>query len=210
MGAAFRHTTWLGLLAVFIIASSTRAADDDFDAAFGIYNSNDTLMAWIDLSPVITTPLLRDLSEGLQYEFSCHFELQRPRRLWGRSTVASGTISFKLVYFSITEQFRITGDSTWAQPERDFTTDADLHQWLADSLACQIGTRKELKQDRRYILKVNIEVIYGLLSELTSPGEESQSPVKVLFRHFLQIAGLGEKDYSFESIPFSPLDIPGR
>jgi len=85
-----------------------------------------------------------------------------------------------------------------------------LHAFLADSVVVNVALVDSLNIDIRYILEVELDCarssIVDFVTGRDDPGQ-SESPMKYLFKKFLQVTGQGRNIYKFKSEPFSLTEI---
>ena len=197
------------LVAGLLITAPVSSARE-FDPEFGLYQRDSSLIGWADLSSLITEGWIDNMKDGLQYRIDCRFLLRRPRRIWGHTIVAQGSISVRVAYNNITSRFLVSADSTSLPGPATSLTQADLHLWLADSVSCLIDSDDKLDPERQYELKLDLEIVRGLLSEMVGTPDGGESPIKLLFRGFVELTGLGRDDYSFKSVLFRLSELQVR
>jgi len=204
------------LFAIALIASAVLAATPSSRAnevdqlEYGIQRSNGHLQSWVDLSALVTSQWLENLREGVDYLIAYDIALLRPRRLWGAENMANTTGYIRISYRIITEDYLVEGPSSDSTASRSFVSLPKLHAFLADSVVVNVALVDSLNIDIRYILEVELDCarssIVDFVTGRDDPGQ-SESPMKYLFKKFLQVTGQGRNIYKFKSEPFSLTEI---
>ena len=119
----------------------------------------------------------------------------------------------KISYHRITEDYTVT--SIKDQPESDhrFISLERLRHYLSDSVLVPLAPFESLDDQKRYTLEIKMTGIaltaINLLSE-DGKKDNDQTPLKSLFKEFLELTGYGRKEFSVKSRPFSLDEIyPG-
>ena len=136
--------------------------------------------------------------------------LLRPRRLWGTETMTIASGYIRISYRIITEDYLVEGPSSDSAASRTFLSLPKLHTFLADSVLVNVALVDSLNSEIRYILEVELDCarssIVDFITGRDDPGQP-ESPVKYLFKKFLQVTGQGRNVYKFKSEPFSLTEI---
>jgi len=198
------------VLLAAIIASGVTAGDD-FEINYDVYVSDSCLNTWLDLAPLITSQSVQRLRNGVDLAIECRVELETPRRFWGDRTIAATTRYLRLSHREITSDFLLTtpGD-TLAHPARQFGSLATLHAFLRDSLELCVSPLVDLDTDLRCFLSLHVTTISLFdinLSHPKSDHDDSESPVRYLFRQFLRLTDYGRNEYSTRSSDFLISDL---
>ncbi|UCD63771.1 MAG: DUF4390 domain-containing protein [Candidatus Zixiibacteriota bacterium] len=195
-----------------LLASSARLSAGDLDRIrFDIFDSQGQVVVWLDLSPVISARRISQLKDGVDVAVECRALLRRPRKIWGSELIAESSRLLRIGYRLITEDYRLTDYSFEPQSELTLLSLAKLHHYLADSVAVEIGARDLLDVEERYFIEIQVVCISLTSINLASDGDrekKSESPVKYLFRKFLELTDFGREDFSARSRTFSAEEIP--
>ncbi len=195
---------------VVLIAPPSIRADEVDQLEYGIQRNNGHLQSWVNLSALVTSQWLENLQEGVDYLIAYDIALLRPRRLWGAETMANASGYIRISYRIITEDYLVEGPTSDSAASRSFVALPKLHASLADSVVINIALVDSLDSDVRYVLEVKLDCarssIVDFVTGRDDPGR-SESPVKYLFKKFLQVTGQGRNVYKFKSEPFSLTEI---
>ncbi len=179
---------------------------DETDISYDIYSRDKQLTVWVDLSPFVDASTLSRLEDGIDVLLECQVSLGIPRRFFGDTQVARRSDGRRLSYRAVTEEFVVTD---LYDPDKDalsFVSLASLFQHFRDSIEINLVSLDSLKDQERYVLTLNVTTI-SLTDLNLAPAEESpgdgESPLRFLFRQFLNITDYGRNEYSTKSRPFS-------
>lgn len=204
----------LCLICLFFAAPLV-AADPDFD--YDIFLQDDTLMLWIDVTPVLTQSRMEDLLAGLDVYIEINVEAERPRKLFFSKTLAS-TKSAAVISRHLardTYRLRMTGTTI---DSRIFKNQLILSQFLADSLvvpvaAAEILQGKDIRLSvslisKSYSNNIGAEAA-GSPEDSTDAGStEEREFFESVVSNFLDLVGFGTSSYRFTTPPFSVDDLP--
>ena len=193
-----------------VVAPPSIMADESGQIEYGVQRSNGSLQGWVDLSALVTSQWVENLQEGVDYLIAYDFALLRPRRVWGAETMAKTSGFIRISYRIITEDFLVEGPSSDSAAARTFVSLPKLHAFLADSVAVDIALVDSLDRDVRYVLEVELDCARSSIVDYVTGRdnpEQSESPIRYLFKKFLQVTGQGRNVYKFKSEPFSLVDI---
>ena len=201
------------ILILLLTVCPSLAASDKNDIDYDIFLHDSTLTIWMDLSFYLSEVNQEKLTEGIDLALEYQLTLAVPKRFWGSNTVASRTEIVKISYHRITEDYLLT--STENQPERDrrFIAKEKLLQYLSDSLFIDLAPFDSLDPQKKYTLEIKLTgITLTTLNLLSEDGkvENNQTPLKSLFKQFLNLTGYGRKEFTVKSRPFSLDEIyPG-
>lgn len=181
------------------------AADDEGQIDYVLCRQDGLLCARLDLSGLVSSKLVEEMEDGVEFALACRVSLLRPRRIWGSVTVARSVRLLRIGYGVVTEDFRATFADSLSGREIRFPSLAGLHQFLADSVTAEIIAIDSLETENRYFVRIQISRLSLTALNLASrqTPAESSSPVRFLFDKFLQFTGFGREEYSVESRLFS-------
>jgi hypothetical protein len=204
------------LLAIALVASAVLAAppsiraDEVDQLEYGIQQSDGHLQGWVNLSALVTSQWLENLREGVDYLIAYDLALLRPRRVWGAETMANASGYIRISYRIITEDYLVEGPTSDSSASRSFVALPKLHAFLADSLIVNVALIDSLNSDNRYVLEVELDCARSSIVDFVTGRDDpdrSESPIKYLFKKFLQVTGQGRNTYKFKSEPFSLTEI---
>ena len=188
--------------AVSTIAAQA-TAEDEPDIYYDIYTRDSCLSVWVDLLPIFTSRVRDRLRDGVDVAVECRLELSSPRWLWADRREADETRTIRLSYRKLTDDFVLDaddGDST-----RTYAAFEDLVRYLSDSVEVCLARLDRLDPDRTLQVKLRLTSIFltdlNIADHLNS-GEGSESPVKYLFRQFLELTDYGRRRFDLRSRPF--------
>jgi hypothetical protein len=198
------------ILLAAVIASGV-AAEDDYEINYDAYVKGSCLTVWLDLAPLISSQSVQRLRDGVDLAIECRAELGTPRRFWGDRSIATHNRYLRLSHREVTSDFLLTtpGDSL-AHPDRRFGSLATLHAYLRDSVDLCVAALADLDSDQRYFLSLSVTTISMFDINIDNPktdSDESESPVKFLFRQFLLLTDYGREQYSTRSSEFQISDL---
>ncbi len=196
---------WVGLLVSMLLAASI-SADDDTDITYDIFYRDSIVTVWVDMTRCIDAAAIDDLKDGFDLVMQCRTTLARPRRFFGDKRICRGQSTCRLSYRSVSEDYILTLLTEPSTPDRQFISPAALHQFLHDSIEVTLLPLDSLDFRHRYTLEIDIRCI-SLTDFNLAPNDlaenDNNSPLKYLFKQFLDLTGYGRKEYSAKSRPFS-------
>lgn len=206
------------LFCFFILASLFAvkpivAADKPELIEYDIFRHDSRISIWLNLAQFLSSKRVEHLKEGIDFALEYHLILSRPKRFWGAEQAAKATGSIKIGYRIVTEDYFLSTPKLSFEDGRRFVSLAKLHQFLADSIVVDIAHYDELDRHVRYTLEVKLTCILLTSFNLTSDddsSDESDSPLKYLFRKFLQLTGFGREEYSVKSRSFLLSEVSSR
>jgi len=185
---------------------ATPALADDFPAEYDIFVKDNALTIWTDLSDLVGTTEIEDLHDGIDLLFDCKFRLLAPRRFFGDRLVASAAFSLRISQRPLTEDFVLIDDLTGDSLGPPLVKTSQLLSYLRDSLFTRVMALDSLDRDRRYRPEFRLDVISLTLLNLTDREQSAQgrgeSPVRFLFRKFLDISGYGRRGFQTKTRSF--------
>ncbi len=208
------HNGTLLLLILFIGWIHPIHAEDNLPFDYDIFARDKQAVVWVDLSPYLSTGEIEHLQDGIDIAFECGLTLLRSRRFFGNQKVTRRTLTLRIRYRPVTEDFlMLSSDTGWTRND-PFVSLIKLQRFLRDSIEIPLIPRDSLENDQHYTLKVRITSIALTAFSLAPPSEKSDepadSPLRYLFRQFLSLTGYGYREYTTKSRPFSPLEIVER
>ncbi len=198
----------LSLSTISSVHSQTTPANEP-EFFYDLFIRDSCLTTWIDLSPLLDGQGWDRLSDGVDIALECRVELSTPRWLWSDHQVTERVRTVRLSYRKVTDDFVLDpGDSSQA---RTLIDSGKIEGYLADSV--EICVQKVSAIDPEKTLKVNFKITSIFLTDLNladkvSSDEGADSPVKYLFRRFLELTDYGRRQYSVKSRPFTLGDVP--
>jgi len=178
-------------------------SEDEPDIYYDIYTTDTCLSVWIDLFPLINSRVWDRLRDGVDVAIECRLELTSPRWLWADRLEADNTRTVRLSYRKVTENFVLdAGDGDSA---RTYTSTEEMERYLSDSVEVCLATLARLDRDRTLQVRLRITSIFLTdlnLAEHLESDDGSESPVKYLFRQFLELTDYGRRRFDLRSRPF--------
>lgn len=202
----------IGVLLATAVPSRAQAPPErDPEIYYDIYVQDSSLTVWIDYSPFLGSRSLERLRDGVDLALECRAELTSPRWLWTDRLIAERTRTIRLSFRNITNDYLVDLGRTDSDKPRTFVTEEELVDYLSDSIEIQIDQITQIDPDKRYCVALRITAIS--LTDLNlvngvAAGTESGSPVKFLFRQFLEMTDYGRRQASTKSRPFLISDLP--
>ncbi len=191
-------------LVVATMLPARSAGDDEID--YDIFRRNDSVVVCLNLAPLLSPGRVEKIRDGLAFAFDYRLTLVRPRRLWGAEAIAQSTGLIEISYQVITENYVVSGCGPDSLAETSFTSLAVLREFLRDSVVSNLAAIAGLNHESNYALQLSIECIALTDINLAAGGgarARSESPIKFLFKQFLQLTGYGRVKYSLTTRPFS-------
>jgi hypothetical protein len=189
------------------------AAQDPGGIDFDLWESRDSLCVQLDLAPYITTRRVSQLEDGIEFAIEYQVALKRPRRFWGKETISRASRIVRIGQRAVTEDFRVTVSGEKPDISRSLPSLPKLHRFLSDSQMVVLTEIDRLSAGTYYSLELSITCVSLTKANLAfddDSGGESKSPIKYLFRKFLQLTDFGREEFHAESAPFSLSDIRHR
>lgn len=204
MGAIFLSLLYCALI------STAKADGESIVFDYDIYKANDSIAVWVDITPILTQPVLEDLLAGLGISLNFHFKIEKSQRPFGHKTVYESKKEL-LVTHNLTKDNYHIEYSRISQDERFFTNQMDLSDYLADSLQFKVASTGLLSANDRY--RLNIEILSRSISpseadqnsEISGVAEQSSEGGNFLgsvLDKFLKVIGFGEITYRIISPQF--------
>lgn len=194
------------VLASVLGLTAPRLAAEDLDLSYDIYSRDRNLAVWVDLSPFIDAPAVSRLKDGIDILLECRVSLTIPRRFFGDNLVARSSTTRRLSYRRVTEEFLATETQDPDQPALSFVSLASLYQHFRDSIEIDLVSLDSLEDQERYVLSLDVTTISLTdlnLAPTDESSEDGESPLRFLFRQFLNLTEYGREEYSTRSRPFS-------
>jgi len=199
------------LLSLTVCPSLSAFDKEEFD--FDIFRRDTILTTWMDLSFYLSETNLKKLTEGIDLALEYQLTLAVPKRFWGSNTITRRTEILKISYHRITENYLLASSDKKSGRDRQFISKDKLRQYFSDSVFIPLAPFDSLNRQKSYTLVIKITGIaltaLNLLSE-DGKNEDNQTPLKSLFKEFLNLTGYGRKEFTVKSRSFSLDEIyPG-
>ena len=198
------------VLGVCFPCRQTLAADAEI--GYDIFSDSSRLTVWVDLAPFLGAAEVEQMQDGIDIILECNLTLSTPRRFFGERKVATQSRTLLISNRPVTEDYVVTiaeADSNSAGP---FISFGELHRYLRDSVEIVLTDLDSLVPHLRYALELRISTIHLTDMNLSSPRgleeDQSEPPVRFLFRQFLELTGYGRDEFSTKSRRFSLGEIP--
>lgn len=181
-------------------------AQDEADIQYDIFNRDDRVHVWLDLSGHLTERAITKLKDGISLLIQYHLSLEVPRKFIGSRQVADLTARLILSYRPISEDWLLTSYPEGIKTSLQFLSLATLYQHLKDSIEIPFVGLDSLDSEERHTLEIEVTTIFltdlNVISRKTS-GDSEESALEYLFRQFLSVTGYGRRDKAIKSRPFS-------
>jgi hypothetical protein len=204
----------LALLVVLLLPTtspvrSQTQSEDEPDLFYDIFIKDSCLTVWVDLHPLLNARTWDRLHDGVDVAIECRIELNSPRWLWSDRLEAEQAQTIHLSYHKVTGDYLLTtGDSGTA---RSYPSQEEIETYLSDSVEICLAHVSSIEPDKS--LRVTVKTTSIFLTDLNladqvASGDDSGSPVKYLFRQFLELTDYGRRNYTTRSRPFSLSELP--
>ncbi len=195
-------------------ATAARAADAEFD--YDIFLANDTIVVWLDVLPALDQAKMEDLLAGLDLSLVFDLKIERPRRLLFSKTIAS-TRAALVISHPLTEDVYRLRLVNFGVSDREFKSQLELSDFLADSLVLQLAPKSQIIASPEVRLNLSLTVkshSSNVLRDFTSrpadslgAGSGEEEFFESVFSFFLNLIGFGKTSYNIVSPPFSPEEL---
>ena len=202
------------LLAVLLLVTGSpvhaqATAEDEPELSYDIFIRDSSLTVWLDLSPVLDARVWDRLRDGVDVALECRIELSTPRWLLSDHKEAEQVRTIRLSYRKLTDDYSIDPGSDG--PVRTFIDSENIEHYMADSVEVSVKPLTEIDPEKT--LKITFRITSIFLTDLNladkvSSDEGSGSPVRYLFRQFLELTDYGRRQYSIRSRPFILRELP--
>jgi len=204
MGAIFLSLIFCALI------SGAYADDESIEFDYDIYSAKDSIAIWLDLTPILTQPVLEDLLAGLDIFLSLHLKIEKSQRPFGHKTIYESKKDLLLTHNLTKDNYNISY-SRHSQDKRSFSNQMDLSDYLADSLQFKLISLGQLSANDKY--RLNIEILSRSISPLevnknsefssrVGQSSEDNNFLGSVLDKFLEIIGFGEITYRITSPQF--------
>ncbi len=181
---------------------------------FDIFRSGDSLNVWLDMEPLVTSERVEQMKQGIDLAIQYDLTLMRPRRLWGAQKLNSFSGFLHIGYRVVAEDFFLSRTVAATDSALFFVSVEPLAEFLTDSIQAALCDVDSLDSSARYYLELKITAItltaFNLASEDDTPEGQESSPIKYLFKKFLQFTDFGREEFQFKSRLFSLSEIAAR
>jgi hypothetical protein len=201
-----RGAAGLVLTLLLMLACAGGISAQDTVLSYDIFNRAGHLTVWLDLTPCLDSRTIEQLKDGIDLVVECQVTLGVPRKLFGDRRIARSSRASLVRFRPVTDDFLLEFLDDSSQIQRQFVSLAGLHQFLHDSVEVSVVALDSLDTRERYTadLQVTSISLTGInIGADRKPPPESESPVRFLFRHFLDMAGYGRTEYQTKSRPFA-------
>jgi len=199
------------VIIIMIMTNTKSASAQTQDYQFNFFLRDSFLVFQPDLSSFINSEKNSLLRDGVDYAIEFQITLLRPRRLWGAVQIAQKTEAIVIGFRFLTEEYTLTHlpiDSSLK--ELRFISLAKLHQFLTDSIILNVPLPDQLNKENTYKIEFKTtSIALTTLNLISSDNNQDDSPVKFLFRQFLDFTGYGREEKTISTVPFklSELEI---
>lgn len=197
------------ILLTAVLAAAAAAADDTVPFDYDIFRRGETLMVWVDLTPVMNQRRMEDLLAGLAVRITLDCRLEKPRRPLPAKTLAAvravATLTRRLTEDDYGVQVAGAGAAKYT-----FTSQLELADCLADSLVIPVTASDIPGPGDRVRLVLDISC-----NSLNPNAISDTAPVKPpgggffdrLFDLFAESVGWGADSYRVVSPAFDPASL---
>lgn len=197
------------IFSIMIMANARSVSAQNQNYQYNFFLEDSSLVFRPDLSSFINSEKNSLLRDGVDYAIEFQVTLLRPRRLWGSTQIAQKTDAVVIGFRFLTEEYTLTHfpvDSLLK--EHRFISLAKLHQFLTDSLVVIIPLSDQLDKDNTYKIEFKTtSIALTTLNLISSDKRQNDSPVKFLFRQFLDFTGYGREEKTISTVPFKLSEI---
>ncbi|MEA3296637.1 MAG: DUF4390 domain-containing protein [candidate division Zixibacteria bacterium] len=201
------------VLTYFVSACPSVMGDDGVPFYPDLFRTDSNLVILINLAPFVSSSRLDKMQEGIDLAFEYRLTLVHPRQFWRDKTITTVSDAVRLSYQILTKNYCLSSSDALLPDGRKFPSLAKLHRYLSDSVVVDLATSNKLDSLQEYILQAKLSCIQ-LTSFTPIPKDStwtfSESPVKYLFKQFLELTGFGRQEYSMQTRPFMLSEIPYR
>jgi len=181
------------IITIMILVNTESVSAQDHDYQFDISLKDSFLIVQPDLSSFINSEKTDLLKDGVNYAFEYQVTLLRPRHLWGAVQLEQHTEAIAIGYRLLTKEYTLSHfpiDTSFN--ELRFISLAKLHQFLADSVEVRILISDYLNKGNSYKIRLKTtSIALTTLNLISSENNSGGSPIKFLFRQFLEVTGYG-------------------
>ncbi|MEW6412087.1 MAG: DUF4390 domain-containing protein [Candidatus Zixiibacteriota bacterium] len=204
----------LAIALVLMLASVARTQTSEPDVInFDIFDNNGGMTVWLNLSPLISSRRIDLMREGVDHAIEYTISLHRPKKFWGSREISEVTGVNKFGYRIVTEDYFFSDLSTDSVVERNFLSLARLHQFMVDSINIGLAVIDSLERGKSYFVEIAVTCISltGLnLADIERADTTGESPIRWLFRGFLDLTDFGREDWKVKSRDFLLSEITPR
>lgn len=184
----------------------------DIEIVYDIFADSSCLTVWVDLAPFLGAAEVEQMRDGIEIILDCRFTLSTPRRFFGERRVATQSRTLLISNRPVTEDYTVTIAEADSSSVGLFISFGELHRFLRDSVEIVLTDLDSLVPHLRYALELQISTIHLTDINLSSPNrledDQSEPPMRFLFRQFLEFTGYGREEFSTKSRKFSLSEIP--
>ena len=200
-------------LLLLLTAPKIYGAEESEQIDFDIYQKDSLMVVWVDLSPLLTSKRTTQLKDGIDIALEYQLTLLRPKRFWGSHREARVSGVLHLGYRVITDDYFVAQALSRPALDRSFLSLGDLHKFLTDSITIDLASLDSLDRNKRYFIEMAMTCVSLTSLNVTDESdtdESGKSPIRWLFREFLDFTNFGSQDYAFQSRLFSLAELSPR
>lgn len=197
-------------MVLLLLAPGLSSAQDSREIEFDIFQIDKALAVWFDLAPVISSKRVSQMQDGIDLAVEYSVSLRRPRKLWGSQLIDRREGMYRIGHRLVTEDFLLSDVTADTTVQIAFLSLAKLHQYLTDSIIVTLCAMDSLEDRQKYYMELKLTCISLTSINLAADGEaasDGESPVKYLFKKFLEATDFGREDYAVRSRSFSKDEI---
>jgi hypothetical protein len=201
---------WGIIAAILVVAwplADLRAQEAEF--TYDLFSRHGRLTIWIDLSAFLSPQAGEQIKDGIDLAIQFDVTLKSPRRFLGDRRVAAASTIPLLRYRPVTEDYLFDFAAGPDSSSRQFVSMAGLYQYLRDSIEVPIVAMDSLDSETRLVthLKVTTISLSDISLQPNAQARVEESPLRFLFRQFLEVTGYGRREFEVNSRPFSLTEI---
>lgn len=206
------------LVPVLLSAGPAAAENQDTDFDFDIFFSDDTLVIWLDLTPILTQEKMEDLLAGFDVCLHITTAVERPKRLFFSKKIIETEAAICIAH-PLTEDIYKLKIVNHSIRQIEFENQLELSDFLADSVVLPVAPRSVIPVDERVRLRCNLiskshsnnmfDAI-GSTAADSLPGrqERGEDVFESVFSLFLDLIAFGKTAYEITSPDFLAKDLP--
>lgn len=189
-----------------------RAEDSPVDFDYDIFLVQDTMMVWLDVTPVLNQALFEDLLAGLQIQIDIKYKAEYPPNPIFAETIRERQ---RTVYLrrDVTGDFYELIEVNGLQDTVLFSSQLDMSDYLTDSLEIRLLPVSVIRDGAKLRLKMEIDTkslpykkLVGNVRSRSEAGDDNTAPagqaLNSVFSYFLEFIGFGEQKYQITTPTF--------
>lgn len=177
---------------------------------FNILLLDDYLTVKLNLEPFISSSNYSQMKDGIDLAIQYDISLVKPKKFWGSKKIINNSGVYRIGYQMITKNYYICcamEDSL----KNSYNSLATLSEFLADSVIFKLIEKDSLDIQTQYYISFKISCIS--MTSLNLPpdnNDKSETPIKYLFKKFLDITNFGREEFEGESRLFFLSELSGK